>query len=116
MLKKYYKQLLLAAAATAAGFVNGFLGTGGGIILMLALSFVQIDERDKFATVIAVILPMSLVSALFYGTNIASAEKWLIPGMLGGVTGAILLERINVKWLKKLFALMIIWAGINFIK
>lgn len=106
---------MLGCAALAAGFLNGFLGTGGGIILMFALSFVQIDEHDKFATVIASILPMSLISTLFYDISISSAQKWLLPGMLGGIVGAFLLDKIKIKWLNKLFAIMVIWAGIHFI-
>lgn len=108
--------ILLAFASIAAGFVNGFLGTGGGIILIFALGLAGIDERDKFATTIAAILPMTLISAFFYKAKISDASPWLPAGMLGGAAGAFLLDKINLKWLKKLFALMVIWAGICFIK
>lgn len=115
MLKKYCKPAILGLAAVAAGFVNGFLGTGGGIILIFALGMTEVEARDKFATVIAVILPLSLVSAIFYKVKIESAAPYLLPGMLGGATGAWLLDKINIKWLKKIFAIMVIWAGICFI-
>ena len=108
--------ILLALASAAAGFVNGFLGTGGGIILIFALGLAGIDERDKFATTIAAILPMTLISAFLYKAKISDASPWLLAGMLGGAAGAFLLDKINLKWLKKLFALMVIWAGICFIK
>ena len=116
MLKKNYKLLLLAAAGLAAGFVNGFLGTGGGIILVFALGICGIDQRDRFATVIAVILPLSAISAFFYRAPVSSAAKWLLPGMLGGAFGALLLDRLDVKRLKSIFAAMVIWAGICFLK
>lgn len=128
MAEKYCKQIqnkstsskkelfFLAICALCAGLVNGFLGTGGGIILILALSRLELGERDRFATVIAAILPMSLVSTLLYGQDFGKAEKWLLPGIIGGVTGAFLLDKISTKLLKKLFALMVIWAGVCFIK
>lgn len=116
-----YRLIIIALLASVAGVVNGFLGTGGGIVLMLALSLVpaQTDDavRDRFATVIAVILPLSLVSAFVYESSVelTAASVYLIPGILGGITGALLLERVSVGFVKKLFAVMVIWAGINFI-
>lgn len=115
-MKKYSKQILLGLAAIIAGFINGFLGTGGGIILIFALGLAGIDDRDKFATVIAIILPLSLISAIFYKTEIKAAAPYLLPGMLGGIVGAYLLDKINLKWLKRLFALMVIWAGVCFVR
>jgi len=111
----------LALLGIFAGFVNGFLGTGGGIILMLALSLLpkraRIPARDKFATVIAVILPLSLISVLVYNESsvLSEAAPYIPAGILGGLFGAFLLDKLRVGFLKKLFAVMVIWAGINFI-
>ena len=116
---------LLVPGGVIAGFINGFLGTGGGIILVFLLALVLDDgedadraARDRFATVIAVVIPMSLVSALVYSERVSPslAAPYILPGMLGGAAGGFLLDRINVKWLKKIFALMVIWAGICFMK
>ena len=113
------KTAILALSALAAGIVNGFLGTGGGIVLMLSLGALakKADPRDLFAQVISVILPLSLVSALIYKniTDTASASPYIVPGILGGLAGAMLLDKINVSVLKKLFAAAVIWAGINMI-
>lgn len=110
-----------------AGFINGFLGTGGGIILIFLLSALRVPDesgrlpeeraRDDFATVIAVIIPLSLISSFIYSKNVpfSSAEPYLFAGMLGGAAGALLLDRISTKWLKKIFALMVVWAGICFL-
>lgn len=116
------KMFIAAIGAVAAGVVNGFLGTGGGIILVFVLSLIATENdsvRDRFATVIAVIIPLSLVSAIAYGKTVVdfeAASKFILPGMLGGILGAYLLDKISVSWLKKLFALMVIWAGICFIR
>lgn len=114
--------IFIGLLALLAGVVNGFLGTGGGIVLMFALSLLpKGDEnaaRDRFATVIAVILPLSLISALMYGDTIdfSLSAPYLIPGILGAVLGALLLDKLNVGIVKRLFALMVIWAGISFLR
>ena len=113
--------LILGIAALFGGIVNGFLGTGGGIILMLALGLMPTADdnsiRDRFATVIAVILPLSVISAVTYGDklNFSAASSYILPGILGGIAGGLLLDKMSVKIVKKLFALMVIWAGINFL-
>lgn len=116
---------ILIPGGMLAGFINGFLGTGGGILLVFLLGLVLPDgedkdnaARDRFATVIAVIIPLSLVSAMIYSDSVPPtlSVPFILPGMLGGAAGGFLLDRINVKWLKKIFALMVIWAGICFMK
>ncbi len=113
---------LLALAAVLAGGVNGFLGTGGGIVLMFALSALPENEslaqKDRFATLIAVILPLSIISLVSYRDKIDTAmlTPYLLPGILGGFAGAVLLEKLDVKIVKRLFAVMVIWAGYNFLK
>lgn len=103
-----------------SGYINGLFGTGGGIILVFVLSKILTSDvgytpRDVFAAVIAAILPMSIISAVFYvrggGVSLALAEPYLIPGIIGGIIGALLLEHINLKLLKKLFAFMVAYAG-----
>ena len=122
ILSKKSRLILLGAIAFVAGILNGVLGTGGGIVLMFALSLVPSTdgstERDRFATVIAVMLPLSLVSATVYRESIdfAAASPYIIPGIIGGVIGALLLDRLPVKLVKRLFAIMVIWAGISFLR
>ena len=111
-----------ALAGLASGYINGLFGTGGGILLVFVLTRLMTDKlgysaRDIFATVIAAILPMSVVSAIFYikggSVSFGLAEPYLLPGILGGILGGFLLEHINLKLLKKLFAFMVVYAGIR---
>jgi len=109
--------LITAVSGIAAGVVNGLIGTGGGIILVLTLSKSMKNTKDVFATVIAAILPMSAVSAVSYavGGNVSIGETavYIIPAIIGGVIGAVLLDKIGVKWLKILFSGLVIYSGIR---
>ncbi len=116
--------LLLAASGAAAGFLNGLLGAGGGIILIYALSALNPDKspngvRDNFASTIACILPVTILSALLYARDgrmdLSAVSPLVLPAAVGGLAGAYLLGRINTALLKKLFALLVIYSGISMI-
>ncbi len=115
-LKRAFPYLLLGALA---GFVNGFLGTGGGILLLFGSYFLnrsrKSDTRDLFASTALVTLILSAVSAVVYflkgsiGTD--SLPSYLIPALFGGALGAFLLDRLPTGFLEKLFAVLVIVAG-----
>ena len=58
-----------------------------------------------------------LISALIYNRNVdlTSAVPYILPGVIGGAVGALLLCRIKYSWLGRLFAVMVIFAGLCFI-
>ena len=50
-----------------AGFINGFFATGGGMILVPAFaSILNMDTKEARGTSIFCILPMVIVSSIFY--------------------------------------------------
>ena len=113
------KFTLLALGGLAGGLANGLLGAGGGIIMTFVLEKAMEDEierRDIFANVIAATLPISLLStAIYAGKGNISTERFsvfVIPAIVGGLVGAFLLSRISTVWLKRIFALLVIWSGI----
>ena len=115
---------ILSAASAIAGVVNGFIGTGGGIILYFALKLSNKDSshdemKDILATIIAAIIPVSMVSAVVYmirGEMIYRALPIYLPAALvGGIVGALLLQRLHFKIIKKIFAVLIIYAGIRMV-
>lgn len=108
--------LLLGASA---GFINGFLGTGGGILLLFGSYFLsrgrKTDMRDLLASTALVTLILSAISAVIYflkgSVGTASLPSYLIPALLGGALGALLLDRLPTRFLEKLFAVLVIVAG-----
>ncbi|NLK39000.1 MAG: sulfite exporter TauE/SafE family protein [Clostridiales bacterium] len=117
------KIVFIILSGAAAGFISGFLGAGGGIVLIFALNFVMKEKgdvaRDNFATSLAAVTVYSMMSAAMYQGNGQLAPDralvFLLPAAIGGIIGALLLDKINTKWLKRIFALLVIYAGINMI-
>ena len=114
--------IILSVSSVTSGVMNGFVGTGGGIILYFVLKFLNrhektTDMKDIMATVISVVIPMSVVSSVIYMVkgNIIYKELpvYLPAALIGGIIGAFLLDKLKFKIVKKLFAAMIIYAGIR---
>ena len=106
-----------------AGVLNGLLGAGGGIILVRGAGKVlprdSRDGRDIFANALCVMLPISAVSCIGYALMgelvVNGVGAFMIPAIVGGALGAILLSRISAAFLKRLFALIVIYSGIMLI-
>lgn len=114
------KRRLLLVGGLAAGFLNGLLGAGGGIVIVWILEktigSMTADKRDIFANALAVMLPISVMSAVSYAVsgNLPRGDvtRFLIPGVLGGLFGAFLLDKIGAGAVKTLFCLLVILSGI----
>ena len=114
---------VLALAGLAAGLANGLLGAGGGIIVTYALVRVLGDKgnatKDVFANVVAAMLPMTAVSAVIYALrgnlDLKQSAPFLLPAVIGGVIGALLLGRVNTVGLKKIFAALVVFSGLRLI-
>lgn len=114
---------VLALAGLSAGLANGLLGAGGGIIVTYALVHLLGDKgnaaKDVFANVVAAMLPMTAVSAVIYALrgnlDIKQSAPYLLPAVIGGVVGALLLGRVNTVGLKKTFAALVVFSGLRLI-
>lgn len=102
------------------GLCNGLFGAGGGIIVVPSMVyFLNVNEHDAHATAIAVILPLAIISAFIYFRNgyleFDKVFRVAAGGVIGGMAGAWLLNRVSSYWLRKIFALFIIAAAVRMI-
>ena len=101
-----------------AGVINGAFGAGGGMILIPMLrKFCGIEEKIAFATSVSIILPMSAVSAIIYlwraDVDLLTALPCLVGGTVGGFLGGKLFTNIPTLWLKRIFALFLLYGGVR---
>ena len=116
MQKKSGSKFRSAVAGGAAGLANGFFGGGGGMILVPLLTrWCGLDQRQAFATSIAVILPLCVLSSAIYwlrgGLDFLLALPYLLGGLLGGFLGGRMFKKLNMVWLRRAFALLILYGG-----
>jgi uncharacterized membrane protein YfcA len=116
-IKKRYKHILIGLVTGAA---NGLFGSGGGTIAVPAMTLLLgLEEHKAHATAISIILPLTIVSSLFYISN--NFVDWnitlrvIIGGIIGGYLGAKLLNICPTNILRKIFALFMIIAGFRMI-
>ena len=100
------------------GFVNGFCGGGGGMICVPTLTMIlHLEEKIAHATTILIMLPLSIASFVVYlisGSLDFKIASIVIAGfVVGGVIGAIILNKINNVVLQIVFAFIIILGGIK---
>ena len=110
----------LPVTAFLAGGVNGLLGTGGGMVLTLALRAAYPGERrEAMAISTACTLFFSVMSILLYAISGhfegVSVLPSILPAFLGGALGALLLGRVRIPYLDLLLALLLLYSGISLI-
>ena len=112
------RRIYAGLSGALAGLANGLFGAGGGMILVpLFTRLCGIEERKCFATAIAVILPLCVVSLAVYANagalDMRTALPYLIGGLFGGLAGGWLLRRVPVRLLHGALGLIILWGGIR---
>ncbi len=111
-------RLRYALAGGAAGLTNGFFGGGGGSALVPLLTKVcGLSQRRAFATSVAVILPLCVLSAAIYlfrgGLDLVTALPYLLGGAAGGWLGGKWFKGMKMTWLKRLFGALLIYGGVR---
>ncbi|MBO7213863.1 MAG: sulfite exporter TauE/SafE family protein [Clostridia bacterium] len=114
------KKFWLVISGSAVGFINGFFGGGGGMVVLPVLTMLfGYEQKNAHATAIAIILPVSIVSIIAYliGDNqslIKTDTLFVSLGVIaGGILGAFLLKKISNVWLSKIFAVVMMIAGVK---
>ena len=99
------------------GAANSVFGGGGGMIAVPLLGKTGLDEKSAHATAILLILPVSLLSFIFYCLRGFYNPSVLIPTAigvtLGGALGAKLLGKLPTRTVNFIFAILQAVAGIS---
>ncbi|MBQ4109207.1 MAG: sulfite exporter TauE/SafE family protein [Clostridia bacterium] len=96
--------------------MNGFLGTGGGILILFMLNRLTKNERkDNFVTCALSIIPISLVGSFAYfragSVDFSTLQSAYLPAIAGGILGAFLFEKLKIKYLNLIFGALVIYSG-----
>ena len=125
---RWRETMIYAGTGLAVGALNGLFGAGGGIVAVVLLGIAAKyaekcgvagrngdAARRAHATSIALIFPISILSAWMYisgGSVVPGDIAAYIPGgILGAALGAALLKIISPKWLKRVFALFMLYTS-----
>ena len=116
-LKIVKKHIKSAVLGIGVGLVNGVFGAGGGMIAVPVLKKQGLDQKLAHANAVAVILPITIISAVLYLVkgNVTLIDSWaFIPtGLIGSVIATLALQKFSNKVLQKTFAAFMIYAGVR---
>ena len=107
-----------AVAGGLAGIANGFFGGGGGMILVPLLTrWIGLPQRRAFATSVAIIFPLCLVSAAIYllrtPLSLSDALPYLCGGLIGGLLGGKWFRNVPAHWLRRGFGILLLYGGVR---
>lgn len=87
------------------------------ILVPLLLRWIRVEEKAAFASSVAVILPLCLVSAAVYwlqgALSLSMALPYLLGGLAGGFLGGRLFKQVSPQLLRRVFALFLLYGGIR---
>ena len=109
--------IITALLSLLTGFINGLLGAGGGMIAVPLLKKAGFSQKSAQENAIAVILPITVLSSIIYILNgyveLSHAIPYIPGGLLGAFLGTRFMKKISNKWLKRIFAAFMLFAGIR---
>ena len=109
---------ILAAIGTAGGIFSGLFGVGGGVVMVpLLILWLGYEERAATGTSLAAIVIIASVASATHGTygNLHADDGLLvgIPAIGGVLFGTWLQQRVPVKAISLLFALLLTAVAID---
>ncbi len=110
------KKFVKITAGSIVGLICGLFGGGGGMLVVPVLQhFFDYKAKNAHATAIAIILPLTIVSTIFYMFKVNlqfEVALTVSTGVfVGGVLGAMLLKKISSKLLCVSFSIIMLVAG-----
>lgn len=111
-----FNKIWCGVAGALAGIANGFFGGGGGMVLVPMLAGpCGLSQRKAFANSVLIILPLCALSSAIYlfrgSLDVMTALPYLLGGLAGGFLGGKLFKGLNVDWLRRVFALFILYGA-----
>lgn len=102
------------------GFFSGLFGGGGGMVLVpLLTGWCGVEEKKAFATCVAVILPLCLISGGIYlwGQDFdwLQALPYFIGGLFGGLLGGKLFQNVPTVWLRRIFGAFLLYGAVRYL-
>lgn len=115
---KKVKKIHIVLFAGLIGIINGLFGGGGGMIVVPVLTkFFGFSQKEAQATALFVILPISIASSIVYIThnsiNFATSWPAILSIIIGGIGGALLLNKLNNKVVRIIFIILILISGVS---
>jgi len=104
-----------------AGFVGGFFGLGGGIVLVPAFVYILglTQHKAQGTALAAMVLPVTLLAALryYYAGNVKLQIAILacLGFVGGGLLGAHIVQNVPAPILKRLFGVVMLFVSIKMI-
>ena len=112
-MKKSTKNLL----SFSIGIISSLFGAGGGLVAVPLFKKLGLSQKEAQASAISVILPLCIISAVFYNISgyyrFSDALGYIPFGVVGTVIGTIIMKKLPEKLMKKIFAGFMIYTGIN---
>lgn len=114
-MSKWIKCML---SGLGAGTLSGFMGAGGGMILVpLLRDWAGLSEKKAMATSVMIIAPLSALSAAIYcfsgQTDWLAALPYMAGGLLGGILAGIWFVKIPPVWLRRGFGGLLLLGGLR---
>ena len=109
--------LISIVAGLGVGFINGFMGAGGGMVLVPILTLLlKMESRVAHSTAVFVIAPICLVSGITYIVKGVVDWQILLPvaigTLIGGIAGTFMLKKLKNDVINIIFWCVMIFAGV----
>lgn len=107
----------LAVTGFFVGILNGLIGGGAGMLCVPLLRKQLQDEKGAHAYTVATILAASAVSVVVYilhgQVDFGMSWKYLLGGALAAPLGVFLLKKAKPSFIKKSFAVFMIYCAVR---
>ena len=120
MFRNFFWNWKIIVIGLLAGMACGLFASGGGMILVPAFIYgFKMDDVVSRATSVVCILPMVVTSGIFYYQN--NYMDWKVGilcamgGIIGGIVGAKLLNKLPIQYLKIAFTIFLLYAAYKMI-